>query len=112
MTDLKACALWEDRVRPCVSEASVLVVLLFLAASAAAEPPANGRFANSGYNGKVCANQPQPGLVIDKSNVGNYGCFLPEAAIEVVKHGFKIRIAKVHELDWPNGYKQATEKYG
>ena len=89
-----------------------LVVLLFLAASAAAEPPANGRFANSGYNGKVCADQPQPGLVIDKSNVGNYGCFLPQAAIEVVKHGFKIRIATVHKLDWPDGYKQATEKYG
>jgi hypothetical protein len=31
--------------------------------------------------------------------------------IEVVKHGFRIRIAGTHNLEWSKGFKDATEKY-
>lgn len=83
-----------------------------MAAGAVAEPAPNGRFANSGPTTGSCNADPQPGLLIDAHNVAEYQCLLPWGAIEAVKHGFKIRIAGTHKIDWPAGFKQATEKYG
>jgi hypothetical protein len=90
----------------------VLASCLALPAMARAAAGVNGRFANSGENGRNCISGPRPGLVIDAHNVTDYQCLLPWAAIEAVRHGFKIRIAGTHKIDWPSGYKQASEKYG
>ena len=90
--------------------AALVALCSVLALPAAAGPPPNGRFANSGEPGH-CDPQPAPGLVIDARNVTSYQCFLPAAAILMVKHGFKIRIVASHKFEWPAGFKQATEKY-
>jgi hypothetical protein len=91
----------------------MLVVLsILLPASVAAEPAPNRYAANSGaVPGSCGAAQPPPGTIIDAHNVSSYDCYLPAAAIGVVKHGFKIRIVGTHKLDWPKGFKDATEKY-
>ena len=43
---------------------------------------------------------------IDACNVSSYDCHLPAAVIEMVKHGFKIRIVVTDKLDWSKGYKE------
>jgi len=88
------------------------VILLLLAARIAAEPPPNAYAANSGAIPRRCgAAQPPSGTIIDAHNVATYDCYLSAAAIAVVKHGFKIRVVGTHKLDWPKGFKDATEKY-
>src|SRR5208282_1630592 len=96
----------------CCARVAVAALCLMLTASVRAEAPPNGYAANSdtapGHCGTV---QLTPGLIIDARNVANYECYLAAAAIEAVKHGFKIRIVGTHKLDWPMGFTQATEKY-
>jgi hypothetical protein len=89
-----------------------IAALLPAASVVADEAPPNGIAANSHTSPGHCGKAPlTPGLVIDAHNVANYECYLPAAAIAVVKHGFKIRLATTHKLDWPMGFKHATEKY-
>jgi hypothetical protein len=98
----------EPRKRPFA--AALITVWSVLALPAAAGPPPNGRFANSGDPGR-CDSQPAPGLVIDARNAASYQCFLPAAAILMVKHGFKIRIEASHKFERPARFREATEKY-
>jgi hypothetical protein len=85
---------------------------LFAPDSASAEAPPNQYAANSrAIPGHCGATIPPPGTIIDAHNVSSCDCYLPAAAIEVVKHGFRIRIAGTHNLEWPKGFKDATEKY-
>ena len=96
----------------CPSALLVLSFSLLLAASVSAELPPNNYAANTGaIPGRCGAAQPPIGTVIDARNVAKYDCYLPAAAIAVVKHGFKIRIVGTHKLDWSKGFKDATEKY-
>jgi hypothetical protein len=91
--------------------AVVFIVPLTVASSVAAASPPNVYAANSGISVEHCGATPAPGTVIDAHNVSSYECLLPAAAIAVVKHGFKIRVAAPRKLEWPAGFKQATEKY-
>jgi len=106
--------------RACPADASMASSILGLALAvhaltfcglAQAGTPPNAYAANSGVTPGHCAGTPHAGLVIDTSNVSQYECYLASAVIFAVHHGFKIRVTEPQRIDWPRGYKEATEKY-
>lgn len=57
------------------------------------------------------AREPAAGMVIDASNADLYARFIPAAAMFAIKHGFKLDVVPTARIDWPEAYKQATERY-
>jgi hypothetical protein len=52
-----------------------------------------------------------PGTVIGAGNAEQYSKYLPAAASEAVKYGFKIEVTPTNRLQWSTGFQHATEKY-
>ena len=57
------------------------------------------------------SREPAPGTVIDAKNGDLYGRLIPVAARLAIKHGFKLDVVPTTRIDWPEAYKQATERY-
>src|SRR5579864_8043272 len=51
------------------------------------------------------------GVVIDAASASAYSRYVPAAAQFALKHGFTMRVIATQRLDWPGGFKRATEKY-
>jgi hypothetical protein len=82
----------------------MLALLLWTEAPSRGETPAPNPSATN-------SAEPAPGTAIDQTNAEKYARYLPAAAMFAIKHGFKIDVVPTTRIDWPEGYKQATERY-